>query len=376
MIQLRKKTTEKKCIEMEINKTTLSVYYAARLFGFAPYSIQQNKLNQIIQVKYSRFLCIYSVTLLILLGTLTNYGIYFDATSAIPLRLKTATQKVVTSFDVNVLVGCCLIAMLTGVYGLQNTQQMNASLNKADQKLMGLCENISLHTLGARRLLTTFVSIVYVYICSMLEYALWRSNEPINRPSMGLYLKRHNFVASVNHAKPNYNAFNIHTTDEIINQFADIHELLGKAMVNVSSEFGVTILLLLVSCMLHLVVTGYFFFLEVFGNRDTFYTTVQVFWLIFHALRLILIIEPCHFVAAEAGRTMKIVCDLLRMKGEHYALKKFWCQLMADNNTFFSACGMCRIDRPLLTTLFGAIATYLVILLQFNRANEEQNRKS
>lgn len=36
-------------------------------------------------------------------------------------------------------------------------------------------------------------------------------------------------------AKPNYNAFNIHTADEIINQFADIHELLGKAMVNVSS---------------------------------------------------------------------------------------------------------------------------------------------
>lgn len=36
-------------------------------------------------------------------------------------------------------------------------------------------------------------------------------------------------------AKLTFDAFNIHTADEIINQFADIHELLGKAMVNVSS---------------------------------------------------------------------------------------------------------------------------------------------
>lgn len=36
-------------------------------------------------------------------------------------------------------------------------------------------------------------------------------------------------------AKSTYNALNIHTADEMINQFADVHELLGKAMVNVSS---------------------------------------------------------------------------------------------------------------------------------------------
>lgn len=71
---------------MEINKTTLSVYYSARLFGFAPYAIEQNKLNQMIQVKCSRFLCIYSVALLLILAALTNYGLYFDATSSFPIR--------------------------------------------------------------------------------------------------------------------------------------------------------------------------------------------------------------------------------------------------------------------------------------------------
>lgn len=124
--------------------------------------------------------------------------------------MKTPISRVVTGFDVNVLVGSCLIGMLSSVYGLRNTQQMNASLNKvkmkffcfpflttfpanfcavrwndkakhfleakifvikilqADQKLTGLCASISVHTACARRLLTTFVSIVYVYIGSML----------------------------------------------------------------------------------------------------------------------------------------------------------------------------------------------------------------
>lgn len=123
-------------------------------------------------------------------------------------RLKTPISRVVTGFDVNVLVGSCLIGMLSSVYGLRNTQQMNASLNKvkieffdpifffvlffqflrcqreiwenflegiilikilqADQKLTGLCASIPVHTTCSRRLLTTFVSIVYVYIGSML----------------------------------------------------------------------------------------------------------------------------------------------------------------------------------------------------------------
>lgn len=33
------------------------------------------------------------------------------------------------------------------------------------------------------------------------EYGTWKTSEPVNRPSMGLYLKRYTFVASVNHGK-------------------------------------------------------------------------------------------------------------------------------------------------------------------------------
>lgn len=45
-------------------------------------------------------------------------------------RLKTSTARVVTGFDVNILVGSCIIGMLASVSGLRNTQQMNDNLNK------------------------------------------------------------------------------------------------------------------------------------------------------------------------------------------------------------------------------------------------------
>lgn len=41
----------------------------------------------------------------------------------------------------------------------------------------------------------------FAYALTREECALWRGNEPANRPLMGLYLKRYNFVASVNHGK-------------------------------------------------------------------------------------------------------------------------------------------------------------------------------
>lgn len=52
----------------------------------------------------------------------------------------------------------------------KNNEKKNSNYNhlQADQKLEGLCANISVHTNAARRLLTTFVSIVYVYIGTML----------------------------------------------------------------------------------------------------------------------------------------------------------------------------------------------------------------
>lgn len=71
---------------MEINDTTIAIYYSSRLLGFAPYSLKRNKLNQITEIQISRNLCLYSMFLVIILCALTNYGLVYDNESSHPIR--------------------------------------------------------------------------------------------------------------------------------------------------------------------------------------------------------------------------------------------------------------------------------------------------
>lgn len=71
---------------MEINNTTIYIYYTNRLFGFAPYALKRNKQNVIVNIERNNFFTIYSVALVISLACLTNFGLYMDAESAQPIR--------------------------------------------------------------------------------------------------------------------------------------------------------------------------------------------------------------------------------------------------------------------------------------------------
>lgn len=71
---------------MEINNTTIITYYSSRLFGFAPYKLTRDKFNQICGIKFSRFLCAYSVFTVTAFSLLTNYGLYYDTHSVYPIR--------------------------------------------------------------------------------------------------------------------------------------------------------------------------------------------------------------------------------------------------------------------------------------------------
>lgn len=71
---------------MEINETTIAVYYSSRLLGFAPYSLKRNKVNQITEIQFNRNLCVYSILFLSVLCILTNYGLVYDTESEHPIR--------------------------------------------------------------------------------------------------------------------------------------------------------------------------------------------------------------------------------------------------------------------------------------------------
>ncbi|KAH8320359.1 hypothetical protein KR067_000288 [Drosophila pandora] len=157
----------------------------------------------------------------------------------------------------------------------------------------------------------------------------------------------------------------------LIKALADSHESLGKCVLLLSNSFGIAVLFILVSCLLHLVATAYFLFLELLSKRDNGYLWVQMLWIVFHFLRLLMVVEPCHLAARESRKTIQIVCEIERKVHEPIlaeAVKKFWQQLLVVDADF-SACGLCRVNRTILTSFASAIATYLVILIQFQKTN-------
>ncbi|KAH8300287.1 hypothetical protein KR044_012466 [Drosophila immigrans] len=157
----------------------------------------------------------------------------------------------------------------------------------------------------------------------------------------------------------------------VIRAMADNHESLGKCVRLLSSSYGIAVLFILVSCLLHLVATAYFLFLEMLNKRDNGYVWVQMLWIIFHFLRLLMVVEPCHLAARESRKTIQIVCEIERKVFEPILAeetKKFWQQLLVVDSDF-SASGLCRVNRTILTSFASAIATYLVILIQFQKTN-------
>ncbi|XP_031617469.1 gustatory receptor for sugar taste 43a-like [Contarinia nasturtii] len=158
----------------------------------------------------------------------------------------------------------------------------------------------------------------------------------------------------------------------VLDRLSYTHAILGETVTLVSRVYGLTLLVMLASCLLHLVATSYFLFLELLNDPDFFVATLQLLWCCFHISRLLLLVEPCHMATAEARKTIIIVCEVLRnckdMSVEPI-LQRFWRQLIADKTYYFTASGMCTVERQILTSISGAIATYLVILIQFQKAD-------
>ncbi|XP_037817724.1 gustatory receptor for sugar taste 43a isoform X1 [Lucilia sericata] len=157
----------------------------------------------------------------------------------------------------------------------------------------------------------------------------------------------------------------------LLKLLAECHETLVKCVNIVASAYGMAVLFILISCFLHLVATSYFLFIELLSKKDNGYVWLQVLWILFHSCRLLMVVEPCHRLTRESTKTIHIVCEIERIVHDPILaeeVKKFWQQLLVCDGGF-SACGLCQVNRQLLTSLASAIATYLVILIQFQKSN-------
>ncbi|XP_043289009.1 gustatory receptor for sugar taste 43a isoform X2 [Venturia canescens] len=159
---------------------------------------------------------------------------------------------------------------------------------------------------------------------------------------------------------------------DALSQLITVHASLCDCTLLINRAFGVPILVVTITCLLHLIITPYVLLIEVTSNKDRLFMAVQCLWCIVHIMRMMIVVQPCYATSSEAKLTAIRVSQLLSANSEPAVRKQleiFSLQLL-HRPLDFSACGMFSIDRALVTSMAGAVTTYLVILIQFQKADD------
>ncbi|KAK2585408.1 hypothetical protein KPH14_010080 [Odynerus spinipes] len=123
-----------------------------------------------------------------------------------------------------------------------------------------------------------------------------------------------------------------------IAQLVTVHSSLCDTVSSINNAFGLVMLAITLTCLLHLVITPYFLILE-------------------------------------AKNTAVIVSQLLSSSTNEECrkhLEVFSLQLL-HQPLDFTACGLFSFDRTLITSIAGAVTTYLVILIQFQKEDHTKD---
>ncbi|XP_060829887.1 gustatory receptor for sugar taste 43a-like isoform X1 [Bombus pascuorum] len=138
-----------------------------------------------------------------------------------------------------------------------------------------------------------------------------------------------------------------------ISELIMVHSLLCDTVSLINAAFGVVLLAVTVSCLLHLVITPYFLIVQANEKHEWIFLVVQAGWCIIHISRMLIIVQPSYSTIAEGKRTAALVSQLLSSCFEADArreLEIFSLQLL-HRPLEFSACGLFSLDRNLITSV-------------------------
>ncbi|XP_025162241.1 gustatory receptor for sugar taste 43a [Harpegnathos saltator] len=159
-----------------------------------------------------------------------------------------------------------------------------------------------------------------------------------------------------------------------ISQLVTVHASLCDIVTYINAAYGVVILVVTITCLIHLIITPYFLIMEADGKRQPLFLVVQAMWCIFHIWRLLIFVQPTYAATMEGKKTAILVSQLLSTshdKESRTQLEIFSLQLL-HRPLEFSACGLFTLDRGLVTSIAGAVTTYLVILIQFQKDDDSK----
>ncbi|XP_072743920.1 gustatory receptor for sugar taste 43a-like isoform X2 [Anoplolepis gracilipes] len=161
-----------------------------------------------------------------------------------------------------------------------------------------------------------------------------------------------------------------------ISQLVTVHASLCDTISLINSAYGVVVLAITITCLIHLIITPYFLIMEGDdGRREPLFVVVEALWCIFHIWRLLMIVQPTYATTMQGKKTAVLVSQLLsesQDKKEMKQLEIFSLQVL-HRPLEFSACGLFTLDRTLVTSIAGAVTTYLVILIQFQKEDDAKD---
>nr|AOG12939.1 odorant receptor [Eogystia hippophaecolus] len=141
---------------------------------------------------------------------------------------------------------------------------------------------------------------------------------------------------------------------EAIRRLAALHGTLCEVVQRIDASYGLPLIVILISTLLHLIVTPYFLIMEIIVSTNrVHFLVLQFLWCATHLLRMFVVVEPCHYTIMEGKRTEELVCRLMTCAPSTGALPSrlelFSRQLMLRSVTY-SPMGMCTLDRPLVAS--------------------------
>ncbi|XP_029179078.1 gustatory receptor for sugar taste 43a-like [Nylanderia fulva] len=159
-----------------------------------------------------------------------------------------------------------------------------------------------------------------------------------------------------------------------ISRLLAVHSSLCDTILLINSAYGVIILVITITCVIHLVITPSFLIIEAFDNRrrKPLFSAVEGLWFIFHTWKLLVVVQPTYATTMQGKKTAILISQLMSASYDRERTKQleiFSLQLL-HRPLEFSACGLFTLNRTLVTSIAGAVTTYLVILMQFKQADD------
>ncbi|XP_071627272.1 uncharacterized protein [Temnothorax longispinosus] len=171
--------------------------------------------------------------------------------------------------------------------------------------------------------------------------------------------------------------FNNSTVRQLL-QLRDMHYHLCEISKDVSDFYSLPVLFGVTFLFLTLIFNGYYLLapaLMITGDSLEFkILSNTIIWLIFLIYPISILTNRITKTLNEIGKTGKIIHSLLRCtisKESKSELKQFSLQLL-HHKVQFTAKGYFALDNSFLHSLIGTVATYLVILMQFQMGSSSK----